>query len=83
MFLRFLGDYNKINENSRCLISYPHTTWVQLSGPLHWKEEKWLFVQEASVETIIGELRREAVVDERMSFSGEETSGQSPTESKR
>lgn len=41
-------------------------------------------MQEANAEITIGELKREAVVDEVMSFSsGEEARGQSPTESKR
>jgi len=39
-------------------------------------------MQEASVETILGELKREAVVDEGTSFSGDEASRQSPTDSK-
>lgn len=42
---------------------------------------KWLYVQGASGETIIGELR-ESVID-GISFSDKEASGQSSRESKR
>lgn len=48
---------------------------------MNQKEVKWLHVQGASGETIIGELR-EAVVD-KISFSDKEASEQSTRESKR
>lgn len=48
---------------------------------MHQKEVKWLYVQEASGETITRELR-EAVVD-GISFSDKKSSGQSSRESKR
>lgn len=54
--------------------SYLHPSGV------HQKEVKWLYVQGAGGETIIGELR-EAVV-EGVSFSDKEASGQSPERAK-
>lgn len=48
---------------------------------MHQKEVKWLYMQGASGETTIGELR-EALVD-GISFSDKEASGQSTRESKR
>lgn len=82
-----LGEYNlknnNNNNNSRYLISYLDRCAAGQSLVLEGREVREVVcVQEVNAETVLGGLRREAAADVGMSFSGVESSRQSPTESK-